>query len=930
MIGESKLDDSFLNAQFHVNNFTLHRYDRNARGGGVMVYLNNVIPHRLRSDLNAYVASGLEGLIFEINISKKKWLIAGLYKPPNMSDIIFKQVFCKILDEMFSDCQNVIVTGDLNFNMNEHNILHDLCNIYNLKNKVTENTCFKNESGTLLDVFLVSNRYCFGECLNTDIGVSDFHNIVGCSIKGNLPYNMKKVISYRSYKKFDIEKFHNDLDNIPTDECITSANVDKQMNDFINAYTNVVNDHVPLKKKIIKKQQVPFMNRELKCEIFKKSMFRNKYYKCRNSENWNKYKTQRNLVTKLRKNSIRYYFQSKCENDKNQIQFWKMIKPFVSKNCHNGSDNIVLREGNDIITDPLTVCNIFNEFYASVANDIGFVDKLICEDNGKPVLSSIFSRHSDHYSIKLINDNVRVRECFNFAYTTEYNIFNVLNKIDTKKSTGFDNLPPKIIKYSIDFLVPFLTKIINKCIDECIFPSHLKFAEIASIFKKKDNLNKENYRPVSVLIVLSKIFEKIYSKQIGLFFTKIFNPLLSAYRSKYGCHNVLLKLTEEWKYALDNNMYSGALLMDLSKAFDCLPHCLIICKLKAYGFSDNACLLLTSYLNDRKQRVKLGNCRSNWSLLCKGVPQGSILGPLIFNIFVHDMYYDIKKSILFNYADDNTLFFTSQSLTELVDTLTGEAEVALRWFKLNGMQANAEKFQFIVSHRSYKEEVSLNVNGSIIKSEDNVKLLGVTIDRHLSFDIHVQDLCKKAGKQLGVLRRFASILSVENKLSIYHSFILSQFHFCPVIWHFCKKGKIDMMEKIQERALRFVYSDNMSSYGQLLSRANRCTLYNDRLRCIAIEVFKSINGINPEYLHNSFKTKICHYNLRDKNVVTQPMVNTVKYGLLSFRYHGAKIWNMLPTHIKSSNDLDTFKTLLFQWEGHLCNCSFCIEYLNIN
>jgi hypothetical protein len=806
--------------------------------------------------------------------------------------------------------------------------LSDICDVYRLKNKVNGNTCFKGDNGTLLDVFLVSNVHYFGECVNTDIGISDCHNIVGCSLKGNLPQNKKKIITYRSYKKFDIDKFNNDVRCNPIERYLSNDDVNKQMNSFIDEYTNVVDKHAPVKRKIIK-NQVPFMNGELKREIYKKSMLRNRYYKYRCAENWNLYRMQRNLVTKLRKKSIRTYFQTKCENDNNQENFWKIISPFVSNKKTKGNDNIILREGDNIFTKPSEVCNIFNDFFANVSKDIGFIDSLIFSEKCELMLEPILFKHKDHYSVKLIQDNVTVQDNFNFSHTSEHQVHYIIKNLNTKKSTGFDNIPPKIIKYSIDYLVPFLTSVINKCIDDCIFPSHLKFAEITSIFKKKDNLRKENYRPVSILIVLSKIFEKIYSKQMENYFRGIFNPLLSAYRSKYGCHDVLLKLTEEWKYALDNNMYAGALLMDLSKAFDCLPHCLTICKLSAYGFSNNACLLIASYLNDRKQRVKLGECRSDWSTLCKGVPQGSILGPLIFNIFIHDMYYIMKKCILFNYADDNTLFFTSETLNELVNVLTHEAELAVNWYELNGMQANAEKFQFIVSHRICKQDVSLNINKCVIKSENSVKLLGVTIDKDLSFDSHVQYLCKKAGKHLSILRRFSSILSTKNKLSIFYSFIKSQFQYCPVVWHFCKKGKLDLLEKIQERALRFVFNDTMSSYNQLLSRANRCTLYKDRLRYMAMEVYKSLNGLNPAYLHDCVKFKFCHYAFRDNYIVNQPRVNTVNYGLHSFRYHGAKIWNMLPPDVKNANSLNVFKNQLLKWNGPLCNCSFCVKYLTL-
>ena len=918
------MDDSFPDAQFNVPNYALYRNDRNSHGGGVMTYVNNTIPHRVRSDLDVLINSGLEGSVLEINIDKTKWLLAGLYKPPCVKDNAFEITFCKLLDEMFTVCKNVIVTGDLNFDMKKSNKLIDICDVYGLKNKITGDTCFKSTTASSLDVFLVSNAHKFGTCLNTDIGLSDFHNIIGCSLKMNVPIRIKKIIHYRSYRHFDTDQFQEDLRNLPFDHCLSHDDVNEQMNVFHDIYSEVVNKHAPLKHKTIKKPQVPFMNCELKRAIFRKCMLRNKYYICRSALNWNLYKTQRNLVTKLRKKSIRTYFQTKCDNDKKQTNFWTIIKPFISNKHIKGDDTIILREGNDIITESHSVCNIFNDYFSSVANSIGFCDSIPYDESGKLMMSNVYEKYKDHHSILLIKQNVNVSSPFNFEHTSENDVFKVLKHIDTRKSTGFDNLPPRIIKYSTDYLVPFLTSVINKCIDDRVFPSHLKFAEISSIFKKNDKLNKENYRPISILIVLSKVFEKIYSKQMETYFANIFNPLLSAYRSKYGCHDVLLKFTEEWKYALDNKNVTGALLMDLSKAFDCLPHALIVCKLHAYGFSNNACLLIASYLIDRKQRVKLGNSRSAWSTLSKGVPQGSIMGPLLFNIFVHDMYYDIKKCILFNYADDNTLFFASPDVNDVLNVLQTEAEIAIKWYSVNGMKANPNKFQFLICNHD-RHDLTLNVNSTVIKCTDTVNLLGVTIDSRLTFDVHISNLCKKASRQLHVLRRFSCILSTKNKLSIFHSFILSHFKYCPVVWHFCRKNKIDMMEKIQERALRFVYNDSCSSYTDLLSKAKRVTLYNDRLKSIAIEVFKSLHGISPHYLHNIFSIKECQYNLRNELILVQPLVKTVSYGLKSYKYHGAKIWNNLPKSVKCAKNLYEFKSLLYTLSGNLCNCSFCIK-----
>ena len=181
--------------------------------------------------------------------------------------------------------------------------------------------------------------------------------------------------------------------------------------------------------------------------------------------------------------------------------------------------------------------------------------------------------------------------------------------------------------------------LINESIDSSDFPDSLKLADVSSQFKKGDSLNKMNYRPVSVLVAMSKTYGRVMAKQLSSYFMKIFSTLLSAFRQKYSCQSSLLNMIQYLKNALDNGEFVGSISIDLSKAFDCLPHSLIICKLYAYGVSASACKLIASYLYKRKQRAKIENEHSEWLDISKGVPQGSILGHLIFNIFINDIFF---------------------------------------------------------------------------------------------------------------------------------------------------------------------------------------------------------------------------------------------------------------------------------------------------
>ncbi len=284
---------------------------------------------------------------------------------------------------------------------------------------------------------------------------------------------------------------------------------------------------------------------------------------------------------------------------------------------------------------------------------------------------------------------------FSFEHTDENKVIKIINKFDSKKATGVDKISVKLLKPGKEALVTHITKFVNKSIDSCIFPDQLKKAQVTPIFKKKDPLDKSNYRPVSILPIPSKIFAKVLSEQLSSYFDKIFDNFLCAFRKNHGCQTTLLKLLDDWKFALDHNEYVAAILMDLSKAFDCLPHDILLHKLQAYGVSENSVKLLKSYLSNRQQQIKIGSIVSSWEDIHKGVPQGSILGPLLFNIFINDIFYFIKRGTLYNYADDNTLSFHSPDFDELKQVLQDESKILIDWFKFNCMQANPDKFQAI-------------------------------------------------------------------------------------------------------------------------------------------------------------------------------------------------------------------------------------------
>ena len=275
-------------------------------------------------------------------------------------------------------------------------------------------------------------------------------------------------------------------------------------------------------------------------------------------------------------------------------------------------------------------------------------------------------------------------------------------------------------------------------------------------------------------------------------------------------------------------------------------------------------------------------------------------------------YFDISSEIA-NYADDNHLYYENKCMDTVKCVLENDTNSAVLWFEENYMDANADKFQSIVLSRDVQPSLSISVQGNEITSENSIKVLGVTLDDRLKFDGHVVDICKRASRQINALKRISRYLNEDSRILVYNTFVSSTFSYCPVSWIFCGKKNSRKLDKLQERALRFVYRDSCSSYDDLLKRGGFLSLSRHRVRHLAIEVFRCVKGLNPQYLNDLFSERSVEYQLRDSCRLVQPKFNTVTYCYRSFRYFGAKLWNSLPRNVKDTDSLSIFKYNITRW-----------------
>ena len=926
LISETKIDDSFPSAQFCMAGFSIpYRKDRTIHGGGILLYLRKDIPSKQL--LTPTIHSDIESILIEVNFHKKKWLVVGVYNPSKLDINNHLKTLGKQLDTYLPLYDNVIIMGDFNSEPHEFD-MSEFCAIYGLKNMVNEPTCFKSkEKPSCVDLILTNKFRNFQSTVTIESGLSDFHKMTVTILKTHFKKGPPTIITYRDYSRYSLPNFRSDLEKqLPLEVML---NMPHEI--FMDIITNVLERHAPIKFKYLRVNHSPFITKRIRKEIMKRSRLRNRVNKLNTDLNNLAYKRQRNLCTKLIRQAKRDYFSNlNPSNIIDNRKFWSSVKPLFSDKGITGK-NIIIVDDNTIIDDDSKVSEIFSNFFNDAVKNLNIEDTqntivnvsksyIDCD----PVMRAIRKYH-DHPSIELINKSRHnCQDTFSFSNTSLETVYKELSKLNNSTSCPIVSIPTKIIKENIGIITHKIHNDFNHSISSGKFPSNLKWADVTPAHKKGDRIDKSNYRPISTLTNISKVFERLMYYQMCTYIENILSKYQCGFRKNYNSQHCLLVMLERWKRCLDNKGSAGVLLTDLSKAFDCLNHDLLIAKLHAYNFDYSALRLIQDYLSCRFQRVKINSSYSSWKIILQGVPQGSILGPVLFNIYLTDLFLFAAESNIANYADDNSPYACKENTNLVIIQLQEDSNKLLRWFSYNSLKANPDKFHLIVN--DIDETISMMVGQHKICNSNNQKLLGVIIDNKLTFNEHVISLCKKATQKLHALTRVSRFMDTGKKRTIMKSFITSHFSYCPLIWMLHSRTLNTRINRIHERSLRIVYNDNLSTFAELLERDNSVTVHERNIQVLATELFKVLHGLSPKIMNEVFSIKkniehCSRFPFKTSNV------RTVTYGTNTLSYLGPKIWSILPNDIKESKSLLEFKRKIKKWKSEECPCRLCKTYI---
>ena len=564
---------------------------------------------------------------------------------------------------------------------------------------------------------------------------------------------------------------------------------------------------------------------------------------------------------------------------------------------------------NLVIVDTMSNNSIARDFFGTLQNLYVFVETC-------PKRHAVYLKHqrdlnaSDdegknkrEYVLKKLSDTRWA--CRAYSITA---IYDILNKLNPRKAVGCDDISQRLLRISAPVISLPLTNLINHFIANRVWPIVWRSSNIIPVFKKADEMDKSNYRPVSVLPALSKIYERVMYDQIYGTVITILSPNISGYLKGHSCCTALLKMTDDWRKSLDEREAVAATAVDLSKAFDSVCHGLLLAKLRAYGFSKSAIELMSSYLCGRRQRVKLDNVYSDWRVVKTGVPQGSLLGPLLFNIYINDLNYKVPNTSLRRYADDTTEYASDVSPMVLEYTINEDLKIVSSWFESNYLKVNDTKTQaMVIGPSEYKYNFKLN--DSEIKLTETLRILGVTFDRKLKFKDHIAEQTKKACAKASALRRLRRFIPQDVMIRLYKAYVLPHLEYCSPLLLGIGKIEANKLEDTNYYILRTILGLSKSlTYEYILKRyASMGSLAERRYIQSLMLVYKSVNNDGPIYINELFKLKIVKYNLRDIGTrLEQPNFN-LEWLHRSFSYVTSTLWNNLPVQIRESKNIKSFK-----------------------
>ena len=557
--------------------------------------------------------------------------------------------------------------------------------------------------------------------------------------------------------------------------------------------------------------------------------------------------------------------------------------------------------------EPDKVANHINEFYTTIASRR--VDKLLPSTNKYGTDSKLFR---DYYKKLGVSPNSLILT----PVTREF-VFKELDNLDVNKSTGPDGIPARFLKDGASIIADPITNIVNFSILSNVVPDDMKIARVRPLFKKNSRTDVGNYRPVSILNITSKILERAVHVQVESYLQE--NNLLykyqSGFRKSHSTDTSLIHLTDHIRTEIFKGNYTGMVLLDLQKAFDTVNHNILCQKLTAMGIGSSA--WFRSYLSNRRQTVSVNDVESGPLKISCGVPQGSILGPLLFLCYINDMPISVNCKLSL-YADDSALLVSGKNATEIASALSSNLGSSREWLIDNKLSLHLGKTECILFGTKQKlnriSDFEVKCNNVVVESSKSVKYLGVYLNNVLSGDEIAQNVIKKTSARLKFFYRHRHSLNEKSRKTLCSALIQCHFDYACSSWYSALsqalKNKLQIM---QNKVVRFVLNlDPRSHIGQRELDQLKMLYVKDRVIQLKMNhVFNISNGLSNSYLGSNFNhfSSIHHYNTRNSEL-NFILPKAKSQACKTFYFTAIQDWNSLSTDIKSIRNKQSFKSAI--------------------
>ena len=900
-MNETKVNDSFADNDLEIEDYTINRKDRNIHGGGVAIYLHKSIQYTLRQDLNGF---DLESIAVELRLPHvRPIVIVTLYRPEGPVEVFNKieAMVSKITEEK----KEFILMGDLNCNLMEDNSktkhLVQIYDTYGMTQIIKDPTRTTSDTQTLIDHIVTNRPKNIAEGGVIPCGISD-HDLIYIIRSARIPKIKKepKVLTVRTHKNLSEASLLDDLHNLPIELILeSSSNPDTLWLTWKSFFTNIINKHAPVKTIRVRGNSLPYVTAEVKHMMRTRDKLRGKANKTGSVYLRQAFQQMRNKVNySLRKLRSDYYTRKIEENKNNLRNTWKILKSVINETSKCSSIEKI-RVHNTEITNKQQISNEMNKYFSTIGQNLA---KDI-PDN------TIGSTHMVTRSNKV----------FKFRKVCPSQVHDLIMKSTNGKATGLDLISNRLLKIASPVISTHLTEIFNQCIEHSTFPDDLKVGKVVPIFKSGVREDPGNYRPISILSAFARIFERLLFQQLYKYFDD--NQMLAdkqwGFRSLHSTIHALHKSVNNWLLNIDNGKANAVIFLDLKKAFDTVNHDILLEKLCLYGVHDNDLSLLKSYLSNRVQCCSVNGKVSSFEPITCGVPQGSILGPLLFIIYMNDLQNVAKNCEISMYADDTNVSSTLTQANDINAELVPEFTKICDWLIANKLSLNILKTEYMI----IGTEQSLIQLGSIpkIKIKDcylrrveKTKALGLIIDDNLRWNHHIDYICSKVKRNIGVIGRTRGCIPKRSSVQLYHSLVEPYFRYGNTIWGFCDKNLIDKLQCLQNRVCRIITGTGYENadHPSLLKELGLLSIRQLINLDLGVRMFKVKEGLIPRPMCDIFQhiDAVHQYGTRSATQGNFYRIKTNKQITNSaISYSGPKLWNEIPRSIRDSGSLYTFK-----------------------